>query len=85
MGSGAYALERLGHGRIDLVGQQREATIGPKDKSDPWLRASPERLEFKFIPDPNTMTNALRDELIDVAVGYPVELSFAIYAMTLIY
>ena len=38
-----------------------------------WQSAAADRLEFTVIADANTMTTALRDELIDVATNLPID------------
>ena len=70
VGSGPYALTNWDPGEQVVLTQRNDYWAEGSDH--PWLAAGPDGLTFKFIPDPNTVANALRDELIDAAVGLPV-------------
>ena len=65
IGSGPYRLTEWVSGeRLTL---ERRDDYWAADARSEWLRAEPERIEFTFIPDPQTMATALRDEALDVA------------------
>ncbi|NJC26456.1 ABC transporter substrate-binding protein [Neolewinella antarctica] len=71
VGSGPYALTKWTPSE-EIVLNKRD-NYWADDASEEWLRAEPDQLVFKIIPDPSTMATALRDELVDVAVNLPIE------------
>ncbi|WP_020567507.1 ABC transporter substrate-binding protein [Neolewinella persica] len=71
IGSGPYQLEEWNAGQR-LTLKLRENYWATNDRST-MLMAKPEKIVFDFIADGNTMTNALRDELVDVAMDLGVD------------
>ena len=71
IGSGPYQLEEWTAGqRMSL--KLRENYWAKNDRSSA-LMGKPNKIVFDFIVDANTMTNALRDELVDVAMNLGVD------------
>jgi peptide/nickel transport system substrate-binding protein len=71
IGSGPYQVEEWISGqRLSL--KLRENYWATDDRSS-VLMANPDNIVFDFITDANTMTNALRDELVDVAIDLGVD------------
>jgi peptide/nickel transport system substrate-binding protein len=71
IGSGPYELEEWNAGQRMTL-KLRENYWAKGDRSS-VLMAKPDKIVFDFITDANTMTNALRDELVDVAMNLGVD------------
>lgn len=70
IGSAPYRLESWGDGQmISLV---RRDDYWAKGSKNPWMVGEVGQVKFNVIPDPQTTTNALRDELIDVALDLSI-------------
>lgn len=71
IGSGPYQVEEWTAGQR-LTLKLREKYWARGDRSA-VLMGKPDKIVFDFITDANTMTNALRDELVDVAINLGVD------------
>ncbi|MFK8160915.1 MAG: ABC transporter substrate-binding protein [Lewinella sp.] len=71
VGSGPYELEEWTSGQRMTL-KLRENYWAKNDRSSA-LMGKPDKIIFDFIPDANTMTNALRDELVDVVMNLGVD------------
>lgn len=71
IGSGPYRLTEWIPGQ-KLTLEKRENYWADGERST-VLMAKPKKIVFDVIPDANTMANALRDDLIDVALGIGVD------------
>jgi peptide/nickel transport system substrate-binding protein len=70
VGSAPYRLESWGDGqKITLT---RRDDYWGKDSKNPWMMDEVGQVVFDLIPDPQTTTNALRDELVDVALDLSI-------------